>query len=297
VHILLIEDNPGDALLIKQMLTAKTLHSRNPFLFEITHAVCLQDGLNLLSTQPFDLVFIDLSLPDSHGLATVTKICMAAPQLPVIVLSGDTDEELAIAAVQAGAQDYLLKDQVDSHTITRAIGYALERKKIDLQLKQMAYFDHVTGLANHTQLTVVLNHILKRAQRYKDSVAILFIDLDHFKLVNDTFGHGVGDILLKKIADRLQLSIRSSDIVARIGGDEFVIVLDQCQISDAEQFTNKLMKSINEPILIHKHELMVQASIGISFFPKHGHDVLTLLKAADAAMYRAKELGRNNYQL
>ena len=148
-----------------------------------------------------------------------------------------------------------------------------------------------------SQLTLVLGQMLKRAARYKEKIALLFIDLDHFKSVNDTFGHAVGDILLKKIAERLCLNTRASDIVARIGGDEFVIGLDNSHaIAGIKKFITKLIQCITQPILIDQHEISIHASIGISIFPDQGETIQTLLKNADSAMYLAKELGRNQYQ-
>jgi diguanylate cyclase (GGDEF)-like protein len=176
--------------------------------------------------------------------------------------------------------------------------YALERKKIDLFLNQMAFFDQVTGLANHAQLTAVCDKMLKRAQRYKERIAVFFIDLDHFKLINDTYGHAVGDEVLKKVAGSLNASFRVSDISARIGGDEFVVVLNNISSSiEAKQLANKFLNSVNKTITITKHKILVQASIGISIFPDHGNNLETLLKKADFAMYQAKESGRNNVHM
>ena len=206
---------------------------------------------------------------------------------PVLSDTGD------VLYILLRVQDVTDRKQSDAH-----LKQTLEKlKQANIELKKMAFFDQLTGIANHTQLTVLLNRLLKRACRYKENVTVFYIDIDHFKLVNDTYGHDAGDSLLKAIAERLHASIRANDIVARVGGDEFVIVLDQCHsVADAENFAKKLKQSMHEPILIHHHELRIQMSIGISFYPKDGTDVITLLKNADTAMYRAKKASRNNHQ-
>lgn len=297
MDILLIEDNLGDARLVQEMLSEGAQSSKLvPFVFQLTHVTNLKKGLALLKTHGFDLILVDLTLPDSQGLATVKKVCATTSQIPIIVLSGYTDEKTATAAVQEGAQDYLLKGRIDSEILIRSIRYAIERKKTDLQLKQLAFFDHVTGLANHAQLTIVFNQMLKRARRYRENIAVLFLDLDYFKSINDTYGHDIGDGVLKAVGERLQSNTRSADIAARIGGDEFVVVLEKSRsVEDDALFTKKLLLSINEPISIDKLSISIQASIGISRFPDNGNDVVTLLKCADAAMYNSKESGRNRY--
>lgn len=173
-----------------------------------------------------------------------------------------------------------------------------DRKRAEQQVIHQAYHDTVTGLPNRNLLFDRLHQVLARIQRHKGGLAILFLDLDHFKLINDTLGHSVGDWLLQTIAERLKRTVRDVDTIARLGGDEFVILLPDVKHSeDAARVAQKLLESISEPLHYGSNELYITTSIGISLCPADGNDAETLIKSADNAMYRAKELGRNNYQL
>lgn len=299
IRILLIEDNDGDVRLVQEMLKEKaTSTSVVPFQFQLISVPRLHAGIQLLLSERFDVILIDLTLPDSEGLTTVQQVCVAASETPIIVLSGSHDELTGTAAVGEGAQDYLLKGHIDSEILTRSIRYSIERKKTDLRLKRMAFSDGLTGVANHAQLVLLFQPLLARAMRYKENLAVLFIDFDHFKSINDSYGHAMGDIVLKKMAECLSSNVRDYDIVARIGGDEFVAILDNCrQPVDVVNRANSLLKSINKPVIINKQKISMQASIGISLFPEHGKELPDLLQKADVAMYQAKTSGRNSVQL
>ena len=170
-------------------------------------------------------------------------------------------------------------------------------KKVVEQLKHLAYHDALTGLYNRNSLEQKMQEIISNVERHKTGFSLIFLDLDRFKNINDTIGHDAGDILLQVVAQRLKHTVRVTDLIARIGGDEFVIVLNE--LNQAERISNiaqKILLHLMQPIAIKGHEIYVTTSIGISVYPYDGHDVQTLLKNADLALYRAKELGRNNYQ-
>jgi len=172
-----------------------------------------------------------------------------------------------------------------------------ERKHYEAQLEYQSNHDGLTGLPNRNLLMDRLRQALFHAQRHESQAAVLFIDLDHFKFINDSLGHHMGDRLLKIIAGRIAECVRSMDTVARQGGDEFVVVLsDLNQSEDAAIVAQNIRNSISRPLMIEEHELEISSSIGISIYPKDGEDGQTLLKNADVAMYRAKEQGRNNFQ-
>jgi diguanylate cyclase (GGDEF)-like protein/PAS domain S-box-containing protein len=173
-----------------------------------------------------------------------------------------------------------------------------ERRRAEEQIEYQAYHDALTGLPNRLlfrdRLTVALAH----AKRLKQPVAVMFLDLDGFKLVNDTLGHSLGDELLKAIASRLRAVLREEDSIARMGGDEFTVLLgDLTRPDDAAKIAQKLLDTIAQPIRVEGHELFVTTSIGIALFPNDGETAEALLKNADHAMYRAKDVGRNSYQL
>jgi len=172
-----------------------------------------------------------------------------------------------------------------------------QRKTAEKQIQFLAYYDALTGLPNRTLLQDRLSKALASARRQKDKVALLFFDLDGFKNVNDSFGHSSGDLVLQDVAKRLKKRTREQDTVARIGGDEFLIVLTNVKdIADAAVAANRLMDTLSAKFVVQGHSLGISCSVGISIFPEHGMDVETLLKNADAAMYSVKENGRNNFQ-
>jgi len=173
-----------------------------------------------------------------------------------------------------------------------------ERKRAQEQIQHQAYHDSLTGLPNRTLLRDRLHVALAHAHRQKQSLAVMFLDLDQFKLINDTLGHSLGDQLLRAVAERLLACVREDDTVCRIGGDEFVLILTGItRGEDAAKLAQKILDSLAKPMAVDGHELFITTSIGIGIYPNDGEEAETLLKNADSAMYRAKEMGRNNYQL
>jgi diguanylate cyclase (GGDEF)-like protein/PAS domain S-box-containing protein len=173
-----------------------------------------------------------------------------------------------------------------------------ERRQAEEKIKQMVYHDSLTGLPNRKLFSDRLGIALAQTQRNKKEVGIAMLDLDHFKGVNDTLGHDVGDLLLKATAERLSAALRKGDTVARVGGDEFVLILPELyMIEDASQVAQKIVDSFCKPFLIDTHQLVVTTSIGIAVYPQDGTDEVVLLKNADKAMYQAKQTGGDRYQI
>src|SRR4249920_1054036 len=289
--VLLIEDNPGDARLIREMLAEEPDAP-----FSLHTADRLAHGLEQLSAGETVLVLLDLSLPDSFGLETFAKVYAHSPQIPIIVLTGNDDQTVALSAVKGGAQDYLIKSRLDKELLLRSMQYSIERKRYQVQLEHQANYDALTGLPNRNLLHDRLRQTVY-SQRNQRNIAVVFMDLDHFKFVNDSLGHSTGDKLLKGMADRLRGVLREGDTVARLGGDEFVLILnDQSNEEVIFRAMQRIASQISQPMDIDGKELYLTRSAGISLYPQDGPDVDTLLKNADAAMYRAKEHGRNNFQ-
>ncbi len=292
ISVLLIEDNPGDARLVKEFL-AETGNAQ----FNLTHVDRLEEAFRRLAETNFDVVLLDLSLPDAQGLGTVQRIQMAFPNVPIVVLSGMSDETLAFQAVQGGAQDYLVKGEGGGSLLMRSMRYAIERKQTEERLAYLAQYDHLTGLANRALFRDRLDQALARAERNNQRLALMFLDLDHFKSINDTLGHDAGDQLLEEVAQRLKSCVRKTDTVARIGGDEFTVILEGITSNqDPIIVAQKIIDKLSPPFTLAGQEVFSGISIGITVYPDDGETARELLKYADRAMYRAKDLGCNNYQ-
>jgi diguanylate cyclase (GGDEF)-like protein len=330
-RILLVEDNPGDARLIQHML-----EQARELMYELTWIDNLAEGIAHLQSKPTDVLLLDLGLPESSGLATLQLLQARVPALPtLIVLSGLADENIAVQAVQSGAQDYLVKGHVDSALLVRAIRYAMERSQAKQALRQandelerrvlertaelaatiealhaeiserqqaqeriryMAHHDALTGLPNRELLQDRLAQAIAYAHRNRTQVAVLFIGLNHFKHINDSLGHQSGDRFLQLVADRLQTCLREGDSLAR-SGDAYVLCLPLLTgAADAALAAQHTLDALGPAILVDGTELHASVSIGISLYPDDGTDVAILMRAADTAMNHAKERGRGNYE-
>ncbi len=421
--VLLVEDNPGDARLLHEMLKEPgTLRT------ELKHCFSMGDAeLHLVRNVP-DVIFLDLGLPDSAGMDAIRRTRAAAPRAPVVVLTGLDDELVAAQALKEGAQDYLIKGQIEARGLLRALRYAIERKNLEealfvekeraqvtlncigdavictdisgnisflnlvaekmtgwpreeatgqpmaevlriidatnretipnpmemmeglnqsthlpansvlvsrdgheipiedsvspindrdgkvtgavivfrdvsaaramaLQMTHSAEHDFLTGLPNRMLVNDRVNQAILLASRHAKKLAVLFLDLDGFKHINDSLGHPIGDKLLQSITKRLVDCVRGSDTVSRQGGDEFVVLLSEVeQSADAAITARRMLQAVAEAHSIDQHDLHVTASIGVSVYPDDGLDAETLIKNADTAMYQAKENGRQNYQ-
>lgn len=300
IKILLVEDDLFYEDYLSEIFAEETEIS-----YELNHVVRIKDCVEHLEQDNFDVILIDLNLPDCTGLDTIYEVESQASNTPIIVLTEQDDNELASQALQSGAQDYLVKGQIDRSTLERSIRYAIERNRLLEQLEEskrlqrhLAYHDALTILPNRHLLHDRLQQALAQSKRSGKLAALLFLDLDGFKRINDTLGHGIGDLLLKSVAKRLKTTVRQVDTVARLGGDEFTIVLLEINhAQDAKDVAQKILKVISQPYKIEEHELFVTASVGISIYPDDGSDIESLIRKADIAMYRAKGQGKNNYQV
>jgi diguanylate cyclase (GGDEF)-like protein/PAS domain S-box-containing protein len=421
--VLVIEDNPGDARLLREMF--KESDSQH---IVLTQVGCMGDADVHLAAGTIDVVLLDLGLPDAEGLGAIRRTRAIAPRVPLVVLTGRDDEALAITALQEGAQDYLVKGQIETRGLMRALRYAVERKTmeealfvekeraqvtlncigeavictdiggnitflnvvaermtgwplkgaagrpiaevlrmldattreakpiptglalmenrqaqlptnrilvrrdgselpiedsvapiydrqgqptgavvvfrdvsiaraISIQMTHSAEHDSLTGLPNRLLLSDRVTQAIAFARRHMKRLAVLFLDLDGFKHINDSLGHPVGDKLLQSIAKRLVDCGRASDTVSRQGGDEFVVLLSEVEHSeDAAIAARRMLSAVAEAHSIEQHDLHVTTSIGVSVYPDDGEDAETLIKNADTAMYQAKENGRQSYQ-
>jgi len=421
--LLLIEDNAGDARLLREMFADQ--ESAN---IDMTNVTSMSGAEAHLSEHDVDVILLDIGLPDVQGLDAVRRARTAAPRIPLVVLTGLDDESVAAQSLQEGAQDYLIKGQIETRTLVRSLRYAIERNALEealsaekeraeitlncigdavvctdisgnitflnmvaetmtgwstleakgcplaqvfrtlstvnseptettsehaiLQIRAVhmppsctlirrdglqipiedsiapirnrngeaagtvivfrdvsvanalaqeiahtAEHDVLTGLPNRMLLNDRIRQAIAAAKRHEKQVAVLFLDVDGFKHINDSLGHPVGDQVLQSIAQRLLECARSVDTVSRQGGDEFVVLLSELTHPRAASImAARMLHAVAEPHLVGQHELHVTASIGVSVFPDDGLNAETLIKNADTAMYQAKESGRRRYQ-
>jgi len=421
--LLLVEDNPADVRLLREMF-----REQSSLRTELTQVETMRDAEEHLAGCATDIILLDLGLPDAQGLESIRRVRAVAPKVPLVVLTALDDESMAAQALQAGAQDYLIKGQIDARGLLRALRYAVERKSMQeelfrekelaqvtlnsigdavistdlsgninflnlvavrmtgwtqaeaagkpmrdvfrvldatsrkatpnpmemairqnhtihlpsnciliqrdgseisiedsvapihdrqgqaagvvivfrdvsstqtmaVQLAHTAHHDFLTGLPNRKLLNDRVSQAILLASRSMKKVAVLFLDLDGFKHINDSLGHSIGDRVLQSVAKRLVDSVRDSDTVSRQGGDEFIVLLSEVESLDSAATTVKRLLQVGtEPHAIDEHDLHVSACIGVSIYPDDGLDVETLIKNADTAMYQAKENGRQSYQ-
>jgi len=285
--ILLIEDNPGDTRLVKEMLDDGATDA-----FELLHADQISTAIPLLELESVDIILLDLGLPDGNGLDTLIKVHALAPEVPIVVLSQTEDESLAVKAVRIGAQDFLVKAHITSQQLTRSVRYAMERRQLQEHLHKLAHHDALTGLPNRKLFYDRLARAVSSARRHQRPLALMLLDMDDFKQVNDNHGHHVGDELLRQVADRLSACLRTTDCVARLGGDEFIIyVADLADVQDAARVAQKILDALSVPYSIDGHYFHSYSSLGIALHPEDGDDMEVLVRHADAAMYSAKQQG------
>jgi two-component system cell cycle response regulator len=293
IKVLMIEDSPGDTRLIQEHLTGARVTGTLAPAFELVVADRLTAGLARLAAGGIDVVLLDLSLPDSQGLDTFVKVQAQMPDMAVVVLTGLDDEALASQAVQLGAQDYLVKGQIDRNLLGRAVRYAVERHRLLADLRAMSLTDPLTGLYNRRGFFALAEQQLKMAHRFRQGLLLLFADLDDFKQINDTAGHHVGDQALREAAAALRETFRTSDILARLGGDEFAVVAINALDQDAEAVLARLRRNLEARNAARSGGYRLVMSIGsVRYQPDHLRSVEELLAEADARMYEDKRRKR-----
>jgi diguanylate cyclase (GGDEF)-like protein len=304
IKILFVDDDEDDYLLTKDLLSQV-----NDRIYDLDWVASYDEALWSINNSDHDACLFDYRLGEYTGLDLLQEAMAAGCKAPIILLTGQGDGDIDIEALKAGATDYMNKSEITTQLLERAIRYAIERKRTEDRILRMAYYDTLTDLPNRSLFHDRLSKALAHAARYSGTCALLFLDLDNFKRINDTLEHRIGDLLLKGVADRLSNYVRSGDTVARqavslltntvarLGGDEFTILLTEIStLQDAARVGQRILNLLAQPFSLDGHEVFVTASIGIAIFPSDGEDMNTLIKNADSAMYHAKELGKNNFQ-
>jgi diguanylate cyclase (GGDEF)-like protein len=289
----LVEDNPVDAMRIRQLLArAKGAD------FSIDSVGCLVAAAERLAGGPIDLVLLDLDLPDSVGLATFAALSTAAPSVPVVVLCRPPDEAQGVEAVRLGAQDFVFKNSVSAEGLARVARCAIERHRVVASLRGLSLTDELTGLFNRRGFTTLVQGHLRLAGRTGQQFLLLFVDVDGLKTINDRFGHHEGDQVLIRLAEVLRLTFRQSDVVARHGGDEFVVLALDSSGDGGATIRRRLGDNVERSNRDEPGGAQLSVSVGsVPFDGRLEEPLGVLLAKADQALYaekgRRRALGPN----
>jgi diguanylate cyclase (GGDEF)-like protein len=306
-HILIVDDEPEIRDMVRGMLCES---------YKCTTAGSAEEALLLIQAEKYGLVISDINMGGMSGLEMIPQVRASAPDTVIMMISGEQTIERAIEAMRVGAFDYIMKP-FNFQRVEAAVRRALEHHSLlatkrrhenhleelvmqrTAELNHLTYHDVLTDLPNRILFEDRLTQALILAERNHQPLGMLFLSLDGFKKVHDTLGHAIGDRLLQKVAERLRASAHQGETVARFEGDEFALLLTQIGGTEGEDVVEvifQINESLQLPFIIDDHELFITISIGISLYPNDGADAPTLLKNADAALYRAREQGGNNYQ-
>lgn len=303
-QILHLEDDPLDVELVREMLRGAGVECA------IRAVSTRSEFEDALREQDWDVVLSDFSLPAFDGAAALEIAQGLRPATPFVFVSGTLGEDNAVECIKRGATDYVLKKSLsrlvpavtcalkDRAEMLRRMEAEAELQEAQERLQFLAYHDDLTGLANRALLRERLSEIVAESRRHGTRAAILLIDLDEFKLINDSLGHSAGDLVLQTVGKRIQEGSRGEDIVARVGGDEFVVVLRKItDYTDAAMAVERVREVVAEEMdLADYGHMRITCSIGITIFPESGSDGETLMRNADAALYAAKNQGRNAWR-
>ena len=289
--MLLVGHDTPDANLISEMLRSSWAEG-----LVIAYAERFKDAARELHDHGASCAL--LSIHGTDDVQSLAYLRSTAPDVPIIVVSDRADEEVALRALRTGAQDFLVKNEVNPILLRRAISYAIERNRTKVRLAHQALHDALTGLPDRELFLDRLAVALDRSQRTGTALAVLFLDVDNFKRVNDTLGHAAGDRLLEGLAERLRMTLRPMDTVARFGGDEFTFLFEELASErEAMLIAERISRTVALPIMLEEGETAVTVSIGISLARGSSLAAETVIREADAAMYRAKARGRSRYEL
>jgi len=294
--ILLIEDN-------EDIMKIETMRLKDEG-FRVFGATNLSDGLQILGQQSVDIIITDLNLPDSEGLSTFRRLKERVPKLPIVITSGLQDESLATQAVQEGAQDYLMKGEMDSRNLIRVLRYALERSRTQKKLESMnselaatlerlekwAFLDPLTESYNRRGFQQILYREIDQSLREGTEIVAMLIDLDDFKRINDNYGHEAGDQVLAKFASSVRENIRETDAFYRYAGDEFLLLLRETGVNEAASFLRKLEAALAKVHFPEYEDVAVSISCGaVTLAGEVRMDAQAWINLADERMYQHKK--------
>ncbi|MGK0516623.1 MAG: diguanylate cyclase (GGDEF)-like protein, partial [Gammaproteobacteria bacterium] len=298
MNILIVDDDLVDRKLIKKMLISDGSQLHN-----ITEVTCVCEGLKVIENNHFDIILLDYNMPKEDGIEMLIEM-RKKPKLgntAIIMISSSENSTLAIECIEAGAQDFLPKGDITGSSLNKALIYAKKRFEAEqrmhnsyLAVKHMAERDQLTGLSNRYHFEEILKVMIANNKRAKNCVALLALDLDNFKNINDTLGHSVGDEILIQTVERIHSCLRQNEGFARLGGDEFAVIIGGiCNINQIGMIANRILAEVSKPFLHEGRTLNCSVSIGSALYPNDATESHELLKCADIAMYRSKQSGKS----
>jgi diguanylate cyclase (GGDEF)-like protein len=290
-RVLLVEDDARAAFELGEML--RSVWSRG---LVVSHTRYVGDAVQELVDHGATCVLLDLH--QQPALDALEELSTASPTTPIVVVADGDDDELGIAVVRAGAQDYLVRSELSATRLARAVSYAVERKRSEAALAVQALHDPLTALPNRALFLDRLRGALDRSRRTGGPVVVLFVDVDGFKQINDTLGHGAGDRLLVELAERFQAMLRPMDTVARFGGDEFTFLFEGLESEgEAALVAQRVTQSAGLPVILGGQQRSVSISIGVYIVTDPEEEIDDVIRQADTAMYRAKESGGDRFEV
>ena len=294
--ILIIEDEEDILALLSGLLESED--------YRIITACNGREGVEKFHDYNPDLIITDVRMPIMDGIEVLREVKTKESDTEVIILTGHSDEATAIDCLRLGAYDYFRKPLEDIDVLLTAVERVLEKRSLELknrslvrQLKELSIKDPLTGLFNYRYLQSCLDEEIDRSHRYGHNFFILMIDADHFKKINDSYGHLFGDYVLKKLGELLTTQLRSTDRLFRYGGEEFLVIMNELSKAEVAMIVGRLMESIrNHQFRNEGQNAKITVSMGGAFFPDDADSKLELIKKADQALYKAKESGRNRFE-
>jgi len=284
IRILLVEDNPEEEVIVRRLL------SMSFSVVDLTTVARIRDCLRLIDDRLVDMVLLDLSLPDSEGLEGLHRLRAHSPEIPIIILTGSSDIKTAEQAVRNGAQDYLIKGQLEGNLLSHAVQFASLRQAFRIELEELSLRDPLTGLYNRRGFDLLSTQSLRLAKRNGRESVLLLADMNNLKNINDTLGHTQGDLALQAVSRAFTTALRDSDIIARFGGDEFVVLAVEALPPGIDVLLERLHAQLDLENAKLDMSLPVSLSIGSApFDPKGAPSLNELIIAADSDMYAKKQ--------
>ncbi|MCH7562369.1 MAG: diguanylate cyclase [Gemmatimonadetes bacterium] len=284
INVLLVESEPEDLEGLR-----KSFAEMPGVQIELEWVSELATALQRLSAGGIDAVLLNPSLPDSDGIVSFERTNAFAPDVPIIVISDLDDAELAISTVRGGAQDFLERDEATPPVLARSIRYAIERHRLLSALRGLSLIDEVTNLYNRGGFADLGEQYVKLARRSDQAITLVHVDIDRFKTINDSLGHHVGDRALRKVAEILRVTFRRSDLIARLGGDDFAVLALEATGEDAKALVERLRRQVSDSNETSKEPYQLSISVGMARYDGEGRATLEdLLDQADKAMREEK---------